>query len=195
MPKEDFQEKKGFQGDYSEESNFGFSGSSSSVGMPWRLMTFSFVLFAFSIFIFFGLRFGYEAYLNSQLESLNKEISQLTNEVSEDKQEEFLSFYSQFSNLNKVLKDRQFSHNVFDFLEKNTLPFVAYNEAEYFENTREVILKGAAQNMGYLVEQTNIFGAASEISRVDLASVNIFEGGVGFEIELIFSSNYFKNPI
>jgi hypothetical protein len=165
------------------------------VGMPWRLMIFSFVLFAFSIFIFLGLRFGYETYLDNQLETLNEEINQLTTEISEGEQQEFLGFYSQFRNLDKVLEGRMFGHNVFDFLESYTLPFVAYSEAEYSASSREIRLNGVAQNMKYLVEQMNIFGEASEVSEVDLVSVDLFTGQVGFEIRLIFSSSYFDKPV
>jgi hypothetical protein len=195
MPEENFQKRSRFQEDYSGNSNPGFSNSSPSVGMPWRLMIFSFVLFAFSIFIFLGLRFGYETYLDSQLESLNEEINQLTTKISEGEQQEFLGFYSQFRNLDKVLEGRMFSHNIFDFLESYTLPFISYSEAEYSASAREIRLNGVAQDMRYLVEQMNVFGEASEVSEVDLVSVDLFSGQVGFEIRLVFNSSYFNKPI
>ncbi len=192
MPEEDFKQKKQPQEGPSEGPRF--SGAPIKVGMPWRLMVFSFVLFAFSILVFLGLRFGYDVYLNSQLEALDEKVEQLSTEVSEGRQEEFLGFYSQLSNLERVLGRRGFSHNVFGFLEENTLPPVYYSEAEYSSDTKGVRLTGAARTMKALVEQMAVFGDASSISGVTLDSVSMFGGRVGFEISLVFSPSYFDEP-
>lgn len=172
-----------------------FAGAPISVGLPWRLMIFSFVLLAFSVFIFLGLKFGYDVYLDGQLESLDERVEQLSTEVSQGQQERFLVFYSQLSNLEAVLNKRGFSHNIFDFLENDTLPSVYYSEAEYSDATDEIRLTGLANTMKDLVDQMSVFGDASEVARVTLNSVSLIGSQVGFEIQLVFNPGYFDEPI
>lgn len=195
MPEKGFQKENQSQQGSSKAPEPHFSEAPVSVGMPWRLMIFSFVLFAFSILVFLGLRFGYDVYLDSQLESLNERVEQLSAEVSEGKQQQLLTFYSQFGNLERVLTKRGFSHNIFDFLEKDTLPSVYYGEAEYSGDDKSLRLAGLAESMKDLVEQIAIFGEASEVSEVTLNSVNLAGENLGFEIELVFNPGYFDEPI
>ncbi len=54
-----------------------------AVGLPWRLLIFSGVIFALSILIYFGFSVGYESYLNSRSEDLDNQLSQLSTSISQ----------------------------------------------------------------------------------------------------------------
>jgi len=173
-----------------------FSNEPVLVGMPWRLMIFSFILLLLGVFIFLGLRFGYTIYLDGQMEALNEEIDGLSTQVSKGEQEEFLAFYSQLSNLRGILEKRDFSQNILGFLEEKTLPLVYYNEAVYSEEDGNVSLVGASQSIKTLVGQMAIFKDSPEVNSVELGSVSlsILDQGVDFEVSVIFNPGFFDQP-
>jgi len=163
------------------------------VGLPWHLLIFSIFLLGFSIFIYFGLKFGYVSYLNSRASVLDKKIEALTNKVSKDEQQNLISFYSQFINLKKVLGDHFFASNAYSFLERNTLPAVYYYEANFLADDKTLELKGKADAMETLVGQLSLLDKAPELEKVVLEQLN-FEGAeVGFGAILTFREDFFNN--
>ncbi len=164
------------------------------VGFPWRLFTFSLILFLFSVFVFFGLKFGYASYLTSQTEALDKKIQDLGNRVSAEDQARFIAFYSQLVNLKKVLEAHGFSGSVFSFLEKNTLGEVYYNDANFSGDDGELALKGLAASSETLVAQLAVFDRAPEVAKVILNQTNTDQRGVTFALTLEFKPDFFKTP-
>ncbi len=162
------------------------------VGLPWHLLIFSVFLVGFSIFIYFGLKFGYASYLDSRAASLDKKIEVLTGKVSKDEQQNLISFYSQFINLKKVLGGHAFSSNIYGFLERNTLPPVYYYEANFLADDKTVELKGKADSMETLVGQLSLFDKSPELEKVVLEQLS-FEGAqVGFGAILTFKEEFFN---
>ena len=166
--------------------------ASITIGLPWRLMVFSFVLFLFSIFIFAGLRYGYGTYLDAQTVEVDENIAALAQQVSESEQEELLLFYSQLTNLQKVLDRRVFTVNTFPFLEKNTLPLVYYTEAQYTAEEGVVILNGVANSMQVFVQQITLFEESPEVERVIIDDVGLERGTVSFGLHIAFQSEFLK---
>ena len=166
--------------------------ASMTIGLPWRLMVFSFVLFLFSIFIFAGLRYGYGTYLDAQTVEVDENIAALAQQVSESEQEELLLFYSQLTNLQKVLDRRVFTVNTFPFLEKNTLPLVYYTEVQYTAEEGVVILNGVANSMQVFVQQITLFEESPEVERVIIDDVGLERGTVSFGLHIAFQSEFLK---
>ena len=166
--------------------------ASITIGLPWRLMVFSFVLFLFSIFIFAGLQYGYGMYLDAQTVEVDENIAALAQQVSESEQEELLLFYSQLTNLQKVLDRRVFTVNTFPFLEKNTLPLVYYTEAQYITEEGVVILNGVANSMQVFVQQITLFEESPEVERVIIDDVGLERGTVSFGLHIAFQSEFLK---
>ncbi|HDY73467.1 MAG TPA: hypothetical protein ENH86_02780 [Candidatus Jorgensenbacteria bacterium] len=166
--------------------------ASITIGLPWRLMVFSFVLFLFSIFIFAGLQYGYGTYLDAQTVEVDENIAALAQQVSESEQEELLLFYSQLTNLQKVLDRRVFTVNTFPFLEKNTLPLVYYTEAQYTAEEGVVILNGVANSMQVFVQQITLFEESPEVERVIIDDVGLERGTVSFGLHIAFQSEFLK---
>jgi hypothetical protein len=188
---EDFQKNK----NSSSADSFMIDDDSLSIGTPWRLMVFSLFMFTFSIFIYFGLKFGYDMYLEGQLSALDEKSEQLSAEVTEEEQSDFLSFYSQINNLESVLSSRDFGHNIFKFLENNTIPAVYYESVSYFNSNQSISLKGFASDMKRLVEQVSIFSKSEKVKEAIMNDVSIQNNNdVGFEISIKFNSNFLNKP-
>jgi hypothetical protein len=188
---EDFQKNK----NSSSADSFMIDNDSLSIGTPWRLMVFSLFMFTFSIFIYFGLKFGYDMYLEGQLSALDEKSEQLSAEVTEEEQSDFLSFYSQINNLESVLSSRDFGHNIFKFLENNTIPAVYYESVSYFNSNQSISLKGFASDMKRLVEQVSIFSKSEKVKEAIMNDVSIQNNNdVGFEISIKFNSNFLNKP-
>ncbi len=167
-----------------------------SVGLPWRLLIFTGVLFTLSIFIYFGLHFGYASYLDSRSQKLDIQLAQLSNSVSQEDQQRFIAFYSQLSNLKQALGMHPFSGNVFSFLEANTLPQVFYTEAQYSGASSGVSLNGVASSLTTLAAQLAQFNKAPQIANASLNSMSFDPKTsiVSFSMGLTFQSDFFSKP-
>lgn len=160
------------------------------VGLPWRLMIFTFILFLFSILLFAGLRFGYNTYLDNQIRSVDQQMEDLANQVSEGERERFLTFYSQLSNLQEVLDRRQFSQKIFPLMESETLSSVYYTSAEYSKDRISLILEGQAESMEDFVNQMTVYGNSDNISKAILNDLSLVEDRVNFTVRLLLNVEF-----
>ena len=166
-----------------------------SVGLPWKLMVFSIVLFVFSLFIFAGVKFGYASYLNKRQETLKTEITALAKKINPDDQTKYVNFYSQTLNLKKVLDRHQFSGNLFKFLEEKTATNVYYTNASYTADGGSLKIQGVAATSEALVQQLSVFDSAPELKSAVLTQMRFKEANkVSFEIEFVFRDNFFVTP-
>ncbi len=161
-----------------------FSGGypAVSLGLPWRVLLFAVILFAFSLFVFLGLKFGYGSYMDSKDTSLDEEIEKLATQVSQDEQRDLIVFYSQLNNLKDVLGKHKFSTRVFDILEKYTIPTIYFTGANIVTESDKIELTGIARTTEDLVEQLAVFDRASEFSNSVLQQMNFTGEGVSFNI-------------
>ncbi len=167
------------------------------IGLPWRLLVFSIVLFAFSILIYFGMNIGYESYLNSKASGLDSQLNQLSNSVSQKDQQQFVGFYSQIVNLKTVLGQHIFSENIFPFLEKNTIPQVFYTEAKFDGTSNGLEIDGEAASLQVLAQQLAQFEKAPELQTAILKSTNFNQnqsGAIDFVISLTFQADFLSKP-
>jgi len=167
-----------------------FAETTSPIGLPWRIMIFSAVILALSIFMAVGLKLGYEKYLDDQLSNINTKISALSSSV-QDKQQEYIGFYSQIVNLKTIIERRSFTANIFPFLEKNTISSVYYTQAQMVSSENKLTVKGFASSLGNLSQQVAIFEKdVRDVSGVVLDSVNLQSGGVIFSLSIYFTNEF-----
>ncbi|MEX2436535.1 MAG: hypothetical protein WD471_00045 [Candidatus Paceibacterota bacterium] len=164
----------------------------ASIGLPWRLMVFSMVLFFFFLLIFVGIKFGYGPYVDSEIESVDEQIIAMASEVSDDQQDQILTFQSQLSNLQTVLSHKSFSQNIFNFLEERTLPNVYFIEANYNSKDNALELFGAANSVRTFVEQLAVIEESPQVDRSIIDSMNVVEGETFFTINLFFNPEFFR---
>ncbi len=155
------------------------------VGFPWKILVFSAVVFAFALFVFFGLKFGYSAYLNSRSETLDKRIDQLAAVVSQEDQQEFISFYSQLVNLKEVLTKHAAASRTLELLEKNTIPSVYYASAKILPKERKFEVSGRAASLDSFVEQMYVLDNSPDFrERVTVTQMGFDQGRVVFNAVL-----------
>lgn len=189
MPEQQHQQRGGAPGGGGQ-----FISEPTQIGLPWRLMVFTFILFLFSIFVYVGLKFGYNAYLDSQIEAVDSQIEELAAQVSEDEQDDFLSFYSQVVNLRSVLDRRNFSQNNFEFLESRTIPAVYYQNVEYVGDSFSLLLTGRTNSMESFVNQMQVFDDSSEVDSAVVEDVSVEQDGVRFSLQLSMSPDFLNQP-
>ena len=178
----------------SNNLNEQFARETISVGLPWRLLTFSLVLFIFSFFIYAGLRFGYRTYITSEAERIDTQIQELGNTVTAEEQESFIDFYSQLVNLERVLNRHDFSGNIFRFLERTTLGGVYYTDAEFTASEGALLIKGVSASSASLVQQLTLFDEASEIDRVIVNETQSDNIETTFTLTVFFVPDFFNTP-
>src|SRR3989344_6383117 len=130
-----------------------FATETIPVGLPWRLLIFSIIIFGFAVSIYFGLRFGYGNYLDREARTLDKKIEELGAQVKQEDQQNFINFYSQLINLKKALDRHVFASNIFGFVERNTLGTVYFTGAEFLADGRSLDLVGRADSAETLIQQ------------------------------------------
>lgn len=162
-------------GGKNDGNNAQFSYESIEIGLPWKILLFSVIVFSFTVFAYFGLSAGYESYLDSRVKSLDEKIDALAEQVGQEDQQKLVSFYSQLVNLREVLSEHKFSVQTFKLLEKYTLPSVFFKKADFEADTWKMRLEGEADTLDSLIEQMSIFDSAKE-----LESKSVLEQ-IGFE--------------
>ena len=181
---------------HSNESRLGqqaeLKAENVSVGWPWRLLLFGFFVFLLSLFVYFGLRFGYQNYLQNQIEFYDSELQKLTSQVSAEDQDRFVTFYSQLFNLQRILEDHPYSANIFRYLEKNTVPAVYFSDAIFRRSENSVSLKGFSKTFDDLSGQLAILEKSSEAAKVTLNSVSLQKEGVSFAVSVAFRPEFFN---
>lgn len=156
------------------------------VGWPWKIFIFSIILFGLVLFIYFGIIWGYQPFLKSQEQSLDKKINEIGGQISQQDRENFINFYSQLVNLQGLLKNHVKGSNIYNFLEKNTDQGVYYEGANLSVTEHNISLSGIARSYDNLVKQLSAFEQVPEISKVILQDSQSADKGIRFSIQLVF---------
>ncbi|MEK7089553.1 MAG: hypothetical protein AAB920_01915 [Patescibacteria group bacterium] len=173
-----------------------FATETPVAGLPWRLMIFAILLFAFSIFVYFGIRFGYESYLMARKDKLATDTQSLAKQISSDDQNQFVNFYSQIFNMKKVLANHKFSANVFNFFENKAVSGVYFTNAIYNAQNLRLDIDGVALSNATLVQQLSVLDSSPEVSEAILTQMKYDEvGRVIFGIKLKFKDTFFGRSL
>ncbi|MCL4405317.1 MAG: PilN domain-containing protein [Patescibacteria group bacterium] len=155
-----------------------------SVSWPWRLLLTTGVLLGFVLVVYAGLTLGYETYLNSSISSLNSKLDSLSLQVSPADRQGFTSFYSQLTNLQKLLGSHVVSSQVFPLFEGMTDPNVVYNSFNLSVPDNAVSISGTAQDYATLANQLYLYKQSPQVSSVILESSSLSGKVVAFTIKL-----------
>lgn len=159
--------------------------SNIAIGFPWKILVFSAIVFFFTIFIYLGLKFGYNSYLTSRDKNLDKRIDQLATVVSMEDQQEFITFYSQLVNLKEVLKKHTVSSRTFELLEKHTISSIYYTSAKVLPKDRKLEISGRATSIDSFVEQLYVFDNSSDFrAKATVTQMGFDQGRTIFTITL-----------
>jgi hypothetical protein len=145
-------------------------GSSRTPGWSSGILLFSGSIFFIVLLTYAGLRFGYEPYLNAQLSSLEGQAQKVGQSVSPSDEANLLTFYSQITNIQSLIKNHVFFSQFLTWLERVTEANVYYTNLS-FTSGDQVTLSGVAKTSADVSEQVAAFEAAPEVSSVTLSSV------------------------
>ena len=136
------------------------------------------------------MRFGYEPYLNAQLSSLEGQAQKVGQSVSPADEANLVTFYSQISNLESLIKNHVFFSQFLTWLEQNTEANVYYTSMS-FTSGNQVTLVGIAKTSADVSEQVAVFEASPEVSSVSLSNVSSFSSAN----EWIFNAVLTMQPV
>jgi hypothetical protein len=171
-------------------------GQESPKTQGWALgvLFFSGGILFLTVAIYLGLTFGYEPYLQSQLASVQNQVSTLGNSVSASDQSQLIDFYSQIANLQTLLQRHTFSSQFFSWLEQNTEANVYYHSLALTQGN-QIALSGAASTEADINQQVAIFENSPEVSSVTISNVSapsLIGNGWTFSVTLIMNPSVFS---
>ncbi|MDD5547551.1 MAG: hypothetical protein PHN74_01430 [Candidatus Pacebacteria bacterium] len=169
-----------------------FKAETLSVGWPWRLFIFSIAACLVVVAGYAGLRFGYQEILKSSISNTDKQLTKLSESVTQKDEEGLIISYSQLINLKKVLDNHVFSSKIFPLLERDTHARVYYNDFNLKATEEKLILSGVANSFKTLSEQLAAFDNDPLITSYMLEESSVNEGSVNFRVSLILADNLFK---
>ena len=176
---------------YVRDANDQFSRERLPVGWPWRLFVFTLVLLALTFLIYLGLNIGYKTYLNKSIDGLNSTLNSLSSQVAPTEREGFITFYSQLSNLQKLLASHIISSKVFPVLEGLTDQRVSYADLNISVADRTVTVDGVAKDYAALSSQLAIYEQSPEVEKVTLENSALTNKFVRFTARIILKNETF----
>ncbi len=159
-----------------------------SQGWAWGILFFSIGIFALTVILYAGLKFGYEPYLTSQISKVSDQVSKASQSVSASDESQLVDFYSQVANLNSSLADHVAVSQLFTWLEKNTEGNVYYSSFTLASGGR-ISLKGVAKTEADVNQQIAIFESAPEVQSVTVSDVSAVTSGSGYTFDASLAMN------
>jgi len=164
-------------------------GSSSTPGWSSGVLLFCGSIFGLTIFIYLGMAFAYQPYLNGRLSSLQGQVTTLGQTVSSDDQARLITFYSQITNLKSLLQKHVIFSQFLTWLEANTESHVYYTQLS-FGLGGQVTLTGNAPSEADISQQVAIYESSPVVQKVAVTNV----GTTGAAGILQFTATLLMNP-
>ncbi len=158
---------------------------------PWKMFTFTLLVVAAMVLVYFGLRFGYGPYLESRISNLDSELSELGQSIPESEQENFISFYSQLVNVRTLLDKHVMTSAVFPILEKNTHTGIFYTNLDLNLAEQRATLEGISRSYETLAQQLVMLDKVGGIDRYLITESQAIDGRVRFRLNIFFKPAVF----
>lgn len=162
------------------------------VGWPWRLMLAMLVVFLAAILVYLGLAFGYKPFLTNSVQDLEGELESFSAQLSSEQKENFVNFYSQVTNLQKLLRSHILVSKIFPILESLTHKDVTYSTFNLSVVDKTLTIEGIARNYQALAQQLALYESSPEITLVILDSAKSTGSVVLFRVKVVWKPEVFK---
>jgi hypothetical protein len=169
-----------------------FDKQKAPAGLPWRLFIFSLMLFSFTVLGYFGLRFGYSTYLETQLRLVEGRISDLARQIPKEQQDAYLGFYSQTVNLQTLLSKHILASKIFPLLEANTNQGVFYARFDLNVAEKKLSVDGFARSYEILAQQLEAYRRLASLENSTVSESKLADGRVSFRATLNLKPEIFK---
>lgn len=165
--------------------------------LPWRIFSFSFIIFIALLAVYAGMEFGYKPFLNSRIKSLDQKVAALTQSINEEQQNSLINFYSQLVNLKDLVNSHIITSNFLELLENNTYLEIHYTGLTLGIKEKEAKLEGLSPNYELLTKEMELLAKLPEVERIFLESSNYEElskemKGVKFNLRIFLTPQFFK---
>ncbi len=146
-------------------------------------------LFVLMLVLYFGLAFGYKAYLSKSIADTKTKIDTFSAQIPKDDQARVANFYSQLQNLQQLLGSHTTVSPALALFERATVANVYLTKLSVNAAANEIDVNGAARNLSDIAEEAALIEAQTDV--VD--HVNFSNGGASQGIWQ-FTMNVFLKP-
>lgn len=160
-------------------------------GWSGQLLIFSTTVFTITLFIYLGLVFGYESYLQSGVQKLQDQIQTFGQQIPVDEQNRLVDFYSQIANLKSLISKHTISSRAFAWLEKNTQANAYINKFSADARGNSLDIGVRAKSMPDALQQMSIFESLPEVASIDVGNVSFGNNWWQFDATIKLASGYF----
>lgn len=176
------------------DNNSGKKRSSlTSENVPWKALVFSVVIFGMSLMIYAGLAFGYKTFLIQSTKEVENKISELDRIAPKKESEQnFIQFYSQVTNIQRLLSSHFSVAPFMDFLEANTLPDIAYGTGKISAMEKSAVFGGYAKSYRALANQLAVYENNPGIARIGLSNARFSDNVIRFEMKIDLAPDFFN---
>jgi Fimbrial assembly protein (PilN) len=140
-------------------------------GWSVGIILFSVTLVVIAFGVYFGITLAYEPYVESQISSVNNQVSSIAASVSSADQTNLIAFYSEIANVRSALTNHVYLSRFITWLEESTEANVYFTSLS-FSSGNTVGLTGIAANESDVNQQLAIFEASPEISQATISNVS-----------------------
>jgi len=162
---------------------------SGTQGWAIGALLFSGGILFLAIIIYAGLAFGYEPYIQSQLNTEQNKVNALNQSIPGSDQSQLIGYYSQIANLQVLLQQHSGGTQLFSWLEKNTEANVHFQSFALTAGT-QVTIVGVGATEADVNQQVAIFENAPEVTSVTVSNVTAPQtagNGWTFDLSLIMN--------
>ncbi|MCL5004677.1 MAG: hypothetical protein M1170_01895, partial [Patescibacteria group bacterium] len=129
----------------------------------------------------------------SKTRNLEQKLSVLSQSMDENQQKQIITFFSQMTNIQKLLSEHKAYSPIFGFIERNTLSKALYSDLRFNIAETEMKIEGTTQNYDDLIRELDLYKQAPEVKIVQLENSSAQEGGeIRFGVKLILDKQFFK---
>lgn len=161
-------------------------GSRRTPGWSSGILLFSGSILFIVLFIYAGLRLGYEPYLNAQLSSVEGQVQKVGQSVSAADEARLITFYSQINNIQSLIQGHVFFSQFLTWLERTTEANVYYTSM-FFTSGNQITLTGVARTSADVAEQIAALEASPQVSSVALSDSALASSGTSWNFNVILT--------
>ncbi len=173
---------------YIRDTNEQFLQDRLTVGWPWRMLLTMGVVLVVVLLVYVGLSFGYTGYLNNSITTLNSTLDSLSLQVSSTDRQGFIVFYSQITNLQKLLGSHVISSGLFPIFENMTDQNVSYSSFDLSIPNKTVSIDGVAKDYASLANQLALYKQSPIVDNVILESSSLSNNTVKFTVKITLNN-------
>jgi len=159
---------------------------SSSFASPKNFVfgSLAFLLVSLALYLFLS---GYSKLTESRIAATDREIQDIVASISLEEVEKVITLDAQIRGLKKLLPAHLFISSVFDFLENNTNPKIAFKSLKVSLQNNTISLEGAANDLEEISIQSAAFKQNPDVRDVILKDVSNVGNSYNFKLDLLFS--------